>query len=492
MTGPERVAGDPGDQDIDVPATVAEAVDGARREVTAPDATVAGAAGTVVGDVATAAPAGGPIVAGAGAGVAENAEDEAAAERAALAGELFAPGVGAQAGPPRTPARATQVQPGASSAGGHSHGPGERPRTERFTSRNPDEFGTPTGREEQWRFTPLARMRELLEPFDATAEISVEIDAPDQVEVRRTAGDAEPVGSVLAPPDRVSALAMQRVRHAHVVTVPKGTTLTEPVTITVTGNGELAYGHLVVDVQASADAVVVLDHLGSARYAANVELRVGDGASLTFVTVQDWADDAVHVAAHAASLGRDARLRHAVVTFGGDLVRISPTVRFSAQGADAELLGLSFADAGQHQEARLYVDHAVPHCKSRVTYKGALQGRDAHTVWVGDVRIRAEGLQTDTYELNRNLLLTDGARADSVPNLEIETGEVAGAGHASATGRFDDQQLFYLMSRGIPEITARRLVVRGFFADVIKSLGVPAVADRLTAAVEAELAAVGA
>jgi Fe-S cluster assembly protein SufD len=419
-------------------------------------------------------------------------EEQARADAAALAGELFAPGVGAQAGPPRTPARATAVPPGASSAGGHSHGPGERPRAERFTSRNPDAFGVPTGREEDWRFTPLARLRDLLEPFEADQAISVETSAPDQVEVRLVAGDADPIGTVLAPADRVSALALERVRQALVVTVPKGTTLAEPVTVTVRGAGELAYTHLFVDVQPFAEAVVILDHVGSARIAANLEMRVGDGASLTLVSVQDWAGDAVHVAAHAALLGRDARLRHAVVTFGGDLVRISPTVRFGAPGGDAELLGLSFADAGQHQEARLYVDHAVPHCKSRVTYKGALQGRDAHTVWIGDVRIRPEGLQTDTYELNRNLLLTDGARADSVPNLEIETGEVAGAGHASATGRFDDQQLFYLMSRGIPEIEARRLVVRGFFADVINSLAVPAVADRLTAAVEAELSAVGA
>jgi Fe-S cluster assembly protein SufD len=438
---------------------------------------------------AESAAAGGPVevVGAAGTDPAELAH----AESAALAGELFAPGVGAQAGPPRTPARATAVQPGASSAGGHSHGPGERPRSERFTSRNPDEFGVPTGREEEWRFTPLSRMRDLLEPFDATRAISVETTAPDQVEVREVAGDADPVGTVLAPADRVSALALQRVRQAHVVTVPKGTVLTDPVTITVRGNGERGYLHLVVDVRPFAEAVVVLDHVGTARLAANVEMRVADGASLTLVTVQDWADDAVHVVAHAAELGRDARLKHAVVTFGGDLVRVSPTVRFTAPGGDAELLGLSFADAGQHQEARLYVDHAVPHCKSRVTYKGALQGRDAHTVWIGDVRIRATGVQTDTYELNRNLLLTDGARADSVPNLEIETGEVAGAGHASATGRFDDEQLFYLMARGIPEVEARRLVVRGFFADVIGRLGVPAVAERLTAAVEAELAAVG-
>ena len=414
------------------------------------------------------------------------------AQAATLAGELFAPGVGAQAGPPRTPARATAVQPGASSAGGHSHGPGERPRAERFTSRNPDEFGVPTGREEEWRFTPLIRMRDLLNPFEADQALTVETSAPDQVEVREVAGDADPVGTVLAPADRVSALALERVRRAHVITVPKGTTVAEPVTITLRGQGERAYGHLVVDVQPSADAVVVLDHVGSARLAANVELRVGDGASLTFLSVQDWADDAVHVVAQAAQLGRDARLRHAVVTFGGDLVRISPTVRFTAPGGDAELLGLSFADAGQHQEARLYVDHAVDHCRSRVTYKGALQGRDAHTVWIGDVRIRPEGVATDTYELNRNLLLTDGARADSVPNLEIETGEIVGAGHASATGRFDDLQLFYLMSRGIPAHEARRLVVRGFFAQLIDQIGVPEVQQRLTTAIDAELAQVGA
>jgi Fe-S cluster assembly protein SufD len=279
-----------------------------------------------------------------------------------------------------------------------------------------------------------------------------------------------------------------------VITVPKGTVLAEPVTVTVRGsaaNGGRAYAHLVLDVEPYAEAVVVIDHVGSTRLAANTELRVGEGASLTVVSVQDWADDAVHVEAQAALVGRDARLRHAVVTLGGDLVRISPTVRFDGPGGDAELLGLSFADAGQHQEARLYVDHAVPHCRSRVTYKSALQGREAHTVWIGDVRIRPEAEQTDTYELNRNLLLTDGARADSVPNLEIETGEVAGAGHASATGRFDDLQLFYLMSRGIPAREARRLVVRGFFAEVIQRIGVPAVAERLSLAIEAELAAVG-
>jgi Fe-S cluster assembly protein SufD len=108
-------------------------------------------------------------------------------------------------------------------------------------------------------------------------------------------------------------------------------------------------------------------------------------------------------------------------------------------------------------------------------------------VWVGDVLIRAEATGTDTFEVNRNLVLTDAARADSVPNLEIETGEIVGAGHASATGRFDDEQLFYLRSRGIPEEQARRLVIRGFFGEIISKIAVPEVRERLTAAIETEL-----
>src|SRR5690606_9395289 len=147
---------------------------------------------------------------------------------------------------------------------------------------------------------------------------------------------------------------------------------------------------------------------------------------------------------------------------------------------EVEGLGMYFTDEGQHQEHRLLVDHVAPNCMSRVTYKGALQGQDAHAVWIGDVVIRAEAEGTDTYELNRNLVLTEGARADSVPKLEIETGEIAGAGHASATGRFDDEQLFYLRSRGIPENEARRLVVLGFFGELIGQIDVPSVTAHLT------------
>jgi Fe-S cluster assembly protein SufD len=244
----------------------------------------------------------------------------------------------------------------------------------------------------------------------------------------------------------------------------------------------------VIDAGRHSRATVVLDHVGSAQHGGNVEIRVGDGADLTVVSLQRWDDDAVHLGQHDAVVGRDARLKHVVVTLGGGVVRLGTNVTYAGPGGDATLLGIYFADAGQHLEHRSFADHNAPRCRSQVTYKGALQGDTAHTVWVGDVLIRAAAEGTDTYELNRNLLLTDGARADSVPNLEIETGEIEGAGHASATGRFDDEQLFYLQARGIPEDQARRLVVRGFFADIVQQIGVADVQDTLMQAIDAELA----
>jgi Fe-S cluster assembly protein SufD len=208
--------------------------------------------------------------------------------------------------------------------------------------------------------------------------------------------------------------------------------------------------------------------------------------------VADWAGDAVQAQHVRFRLDRDARLTHVQVALGGDLVRQYTSVEYAGRGGDAELYGLYFADADQHLEHRLLVDHQVPDCRSLVSYRGALQGNGAHTVWVGDVLIQAEATGTDTYEINRNLVLSDGARADSVPNLEIETGEVAGAGHASATGRFDDEQLFYLMARGIPETEARKLVVRGFFAELLGKIPAPELRERLGDAIEARLSKAGA
>ena len=355
---------------------------------------------------------------------------------------------------------------------------------------DPADFPVPTGREEEWRFTPLRRLRGLHGADSLPAgTVTVDVEpAPEVTAEKAERGDPR-VGASYVPSDRVSARAFASFSTATVISVPAGAVTSAPTIVTVRGHGTegASFGHTVVDVGPMARATLVLDHRGSASYANNVELLVGDGAGLDVISLQDWADDAVHLSHHHARLGKDARISHTVVSFGGNVVRIVPSVSYAGRGGDAELNGLYFADAGQHLEHRMFVNHTVPDCRSRVLYKGALKGDGAHTVWIGDVLIGAEATGTDTYEYNRNLVLTDGARADSVPNLEILTGEVRGAGHASANGRLEDTHLFYLMARGIPYEQARRLVIQGFFGELLDKIRVPDLRERVAAAVEAEL-----
>jgi Fe-S cluster assembly protein SufD len=355
---------------------------------------------------------------------------------------------------------------------------------------DPADHPRPNGREEVWRFTPLKRLQSLLEarPTDEGA-VTVAVQVPDGVTVGSLAVGEAPRGTVLVPTDGPAAGASAGAPDALHLLVPAEYEAPEALSVTLTGTGagRRSNAHLVIEARPFSKATVVLRHEGSAVHTGNVEVVVGDGAQLTVVSIQDWADDAVHAGQHETRVGRDASYKHVVVSFGGNLVRLHSNVSYAGPGGEAHLFGLYFADADQHLEHRLFVDHNAPRTRSDVDYRGALQGKGAHTVWIGDVLIRkvAEGIET--YESNRNLVLTDGCRADSVPNLEIETGEIAGAGHASTTGRFDDEQLFYLRSRGIEEAEARRLVVHGFFADIIRKIGVPAVEASLLEAVEAEL-----
>ncbi len=351
----------------------------------------------------------------------------------------------------------------------------------------------PNGREEVWRFTPLKRLRGALDDpaatdGDTTPGVTYEVTAGEELVVGTLAPGESPRGTALVPGDRAAAVASKNTEKALHVRVPADTVLGEPVHVVVHGTADRhSFAHHVLEVGTHANVTFVLEHRGSGIHAGNLEVIVGDGAHVSVVSIQDWDDDAVHVGQHEARVGRSATYRHASISFGGDVVRLNTNVHYDGPGGQAELLGLYFADAGQHLEHRLFVDHNEPKTISNVDYKGALQGEGAHSVWVGDVLIRKAAEGIETYESNRNLVLTDGCRADSVPNLEIETGEIEGAGHASTTGRFDDEQLFYLQSRGIHEDEARRLVVHGFFNDIIRRIGVPQIEAKLLATVESEL-----
>ncbi len=360
-------------------------------------------------------------------------------------------------------------------------------RNARFASTDVTAFPPVTGREATWKLTPIADLQDLIGGSLDGSRYEVETTATGGAEVTWVGRDDARIGTAGVPEDRAAANAWSSFQEALLVRI----TGEEPAaaTVTRTALGAAARGaHTIVDVARFAKAVVVLDNRGDAHLAENVEILVGDEADLTVVSVQDWADGAKHVANHFARVGRNAHLKHVVVSFGGGVVRVNPSVVLAGSGADGDLLGVYFADAGQHLESQVFLFHEADHTKGRVEYRGALQGDGAHTVWIGDVLIGPDATGTDSYEQNRNLVLTDGTRADSVPNLEIETGDIAGAGHASATGRFDDEQLFYLQARGIPEELARRLVVRGFLSSIVQKIGVPELEERLQEAIEAELA----
>lgn len=377
----------------------------------------------------------------------------------------------------------------------HSHGKKyngttvpDKSRADRLLSFDADAFGMPTGREETWRFSPMRDIAALLVDEETGEHLDASYpELPHGVTITNIGADDFRDRAVRAPGDRASAVAATRAGGAMVLAVAPGTIVTDPVRVAVTGTGQSARQAISLEVGAGAEATVIIERKGSAVVGEFLSVDVADNASLNLVLIQDWDSDTIHVSEVVARLSRDARLRQSVVTLGGKVVRLNTSVALAGEGAAVDLYGLYFADAGQHQEHQLFVDHAAPRCRSRVTYKGALAGATARTVWIGDVLIRAAAEGTDTYELNRNLVLSDGARADSVPNLEIETGEIAGAGHASATGRFDEEQMFYLRSRGITEDAARKLVVRGFFADLIRQIGVPEVEEGLMRAIEQEL-----
>ncbi|MDA8369400.1 MAG: Fe-S cluster assembly protein SufD [Nocardiopsaceae bacterium] len=375
----------------------------------------------------------------------------------------------------------------------HSHGGGiPVSKIDVHGSFDPADFPVPNGREEEWRFTPLRRLRGLHDGRDITdGAVTVETTAPDEVRVEAVGKGDDRLGTSFLPNDRVSALAFASFADfnpATVITVPAEVQASAPVYVSVTGtrHGD-SYGHTVVRAERHSSATVVLEYRGSAVYADNVEFIVEDGAQLNVISLQDWERDAVHVSHHYTKVGRDARFKSFVVTLGGDLVRISPRVGYTGVGGDAELDGLYFTGAGQHHEHRSLIDHNMSKTRGRVEYKGALSGADAHAVWIGDVIIGEGTDGTDSYELNRNLVLTDGTRVDSVPNLEIFTGEVESAGHASTSGRLDDIHLFYLQSRGIPADEARRLVIRGFFADLINRIEIPELRERIMDEVEEKL-----
>jgi len=336
----------------------------------------------------------------------------------------------------------------------------------RIISNDPADHPVPHGREEEWRFASIRDIQDFFEEREWGT-----IATPPQEFVSVVKDPA----SLLAweAVDRPSAIAQSNFTSAVVIDIPTERVVDEVIVVDLHGTDVANYGRVDIRVGAFARATIVLRHDLTSDSNVVVVTDIADQADATVLNVMDGPRTTRHLWHWHTTVGRDARFLGLSITLGGAFVRLQPSVRYAGPGGSVEMLGAFLASDGQFQEYRIFVDHNEPHCTSNVIYKGALSGKDAHTVWIGDVLVRREAVGIETYEMNRNLLLDDGPRADSVPNLELETGDVVGAGHASATGRFDDEQLFYLESRGIPESLARQLVVRGFFVDVLDKVADP-------------------
>ena len=377
----------------------------------------------------------------------------------------------------------------------HSHGAGVpiQTRNERPRSTSIEDFAEVSKLQEIWRYLPIDKLKGLTQSvIGELTDNQVSLNLASGVTANWVDTTAAQVGKAGLPEDRIAAIAWTNASKTLVIDVPKDLEQSQPSFVVIKPQSDQAMAsHVLINVGTHAHATIVLDHAGLGVLGENVEIVLGDESTLNFVTIQDWDKGSIHVSTQFAKLGRNSNLRHTVVSLGGDLVRVTPAVELSSPGAEVNMYGVYLADSGNYFEHRPYVDHVAENCKSNVAYKGALQGVGAHTVWVGDVLIRETAVGTDSYELNRNLLLTAGARADSVPNLEIETGKIEGAGHASASGRFDDEQLFYLQARGLSETDAKKLVVRGFLSEIIQKIEIEEIEQRLIAAIELELERVG-
>ena len=277
------------------------------------------------------------------------------------------------------------------------------------------------------------------------------------------------------------------------VYVPAGVTVRMPLqTVTWVDEDGLAVFPRTLLIAEEGSEVTFIDRyaspaLGRMFSDAIVEIYAGADAKVRYVNLQDWGAGATHLAVQRMRVGRDAQVRSLGVAFGGSLARTEVESLLADDGGSSELLGVYFGDGEQHIDHRSIQDHVGSRTSSDLLYKGAMRDR-SNAIYTGTVIIREGAHRCDAYQTNRNILLSDHAKAHSVPNLEILTNDPTRCGHAASVGPVSEEEIFYLQSRGIPADEAERLIVRGFFAEVLDRIELPEVREGIERAIEDELA----
>lgn len=367
----------------------------------------------------------------------------------------------------------------------------------------------PTGVEEDWRYVdfdlPFSTLSSVSSPGDrlspglfvsALPEISAHVVIVDghvtSVEsdcaiVSRMANMTE--RSSVVPPDhnKLAAAHTAFATDGIYIDIPEGSVIPSPIVVEVQGAtpDTASFPHISVSVGDSAEAGVLVVYRSAPGQrllmVPEVELDVSDGGNLRYVSVQNLDHAATNVVHQRVRLGRDATSRIGEVGLGADLGRLDLGVDLVGDGSSSEVVGLYFGEGSQTLDYRLVIDHFGKNTTSDVFLKGALEDH-AQSVFTGLLRIEKEAQKTSTFETNRNLVLSENAKAHSVPNLEILCDDVV-CGHGSSVGPLEEDHLYYLQSRGLRRTRAERLLIRGFFAEVIDRLPVTGLADPISSEV---------
>jgi Fe-S cluster assembly protein SufD len=298
----------------------------------------------------------------------------------------------------------------------------------------------------------------------------------------------------LVPTDRTKFLALHGAFRTGgtFLRVPDGLEIELPLqTLTyLDADGGAVFPHTLIVVGDHASVTFidryVSPNLTRAFSDAVTEIVVGDGARVRYASIQDWGSGVTHLGVQRAQVGRDADIRTLAIGFGADLSRAEAETILAQPGGFSEMLGIFFADGEQHFDHRTLQDHIAPNCRSDLLYKGALRDH-SRAVYSGWVHVRPEAQKTNAMQTSRNIVLSEHAKADAIPNLEIEANDVR-CGHAASVGPVDEETIFYLQSRGISREDAERLIVSGFFQEVLDRVTIDEVRLGSEAAIARELA----
>ena len=304
--------------------------------------------------------------------------------------------------------------------------------------------------------------------------------------------EADRLGTLVGADDKFTAHNAARWEHGLLVRVPKGVELDAPLYVRVTNTveGGTLFWRLLVVAEEGARFSLIEEYVSASPdlvgYSNTVaEVFVDQGAKFEYVSIQSLSKETWHFATHHATVGRDAELDWVAGGFGSKKGKIRIQNDLAGVGATSRVTGAYFSDGQQHLDYDTFQEHIAPNTTSDFVFKGALRD-EATAVWRGMIRVEEDAQKTNAYQENRNLMLSDDAHADSIPGLEILANDVR-CTHGSTTGRVDREQLFYAMARGLTRAEAERLIVRGFFQDVLDRIELEPVREALGAALEARI-----